>query len=379
MKKLLIISVLLVVIVTSVVFVGCTHEEEKFPLEYDATTDYGVYWYNDGEYVRSSEDINVQHFDPSKPTFIFAHGWEPDKNNTTNGVVEDLVTHKDTVDKLNGNIEVVNYAEELKSQGYNVACLGWFGYANVLTKLFGYIWMEFDDGLPLCVRFAQELASVMGDYTGDITMVGHSYGAQVAVSTSYILANFYKNGVISSKDMIPKRLTLADPYINNADDSYQILGWNDKYSTSTIPYLNEGINGRYTKDLVADCVSTIVKDFDTAVDIYGGMSLAYDKYEYDGSDPYFEKLSDCCTFVKSVGIKNAYGDQNIHNIVRDWVLLSMVDGVVLYDQNGDVAPSGGATNDQIKALRGKCYYQVYRGFDLSKDSMELKDRTDGTY
>ena len=102
-------------------------------------------------------------------------------------------------------------------------------------------------------------------------------------------------------------------------------------------------------------------------------------YAYDGSDADFEKLSANCSFVKSNGLKMNYGDFNIHNIVRDWVLKSIVDEVKMYDDDGNVAPSGAASDSEIKAMRGKCYYQNYNGFNLSRDSMTLKDRMTEEY
>ncbi len=55
--------------------------------------------------------------------------------------------------------------------------------------------------------------------------------------------------------------------------------------------------------------------------------------------------------------------------------MTVVAKVLMYDQYGNLAPSGGASNEQIKAMRGKCYNQVYQGFNLSKDSMALVDRS----
>lgn len=379
MKKITVAILLVVLIVGAVSLTACTHDGYKsdfpFDLEYDVATDYGVYWYADGEYVRSSENMDAKYFDASKPTLIFAHGWEPDEENSSNGLVEDFVTHKDTISKT--GIASTDYATQFKEQGYNVACLGWFGYASGLNKLFEYIWIGFDNGYALSVRFAQELCCVLGDdYNGSIKLLGHSYGSQVAIATTYQLTKFLEDGVITNKKLIPTRLTLADPYIGATS---LISKWST-LKTKSISYTNEPLNGRAPKTLLADTVEYIVDKNDVAVDIYAGMGIASTSYyDYDGTDPDFEKLSENCTFVKSEGLKKKYGDLNIHNITRDWVFLSLVNNVILYDQNGDVAPSGAASDEQIKALRGKCYYQTYEGLDLSKDSMLLKDRSDGTY
>ena len=377
MKKFFITIMLMTVIVCAFAFTACGGNNAPVTIKYDATTKYGVYWYSsDGNYVRSSSDMSADLFDKSKPTFVFAHGWEPDASNSSNGLVEDLVTHPDTI-KQTKTTDIRNYAEELKEQGYNVALLGWFSYASNLDELFRFIWVDFDGGNALSVRFAQELSAVLGeDYAQDVKMVGHSYGSQVALATTYQLTKFKENGLISNQHIIPTRMTLADPYIGAPD---LIKDWK-KLAVSKISYTNEAINSRQPKTLFADEMEYVVSANDVAVDIYCGMSIASTAYyTYDGSDADFEKLSNSCAIVKSAGLKSKYGDFNIHNVTRDWVLLSIVDKVAMLDQNGNIAPSGAATNEQIKSMKGKCYNQNYKGFSLFDDSMSLVNRATEKY
>lgn len=345
-------------------------------IEYDPTTKYGVYWYDGGEYVRSSDGMSKDLFDPDKPTLIFAHGWEPDQENSSNGLVEDLITHADTVKKTGARVE--NYADKLKEQGYNVALLGWFSYATNLGDLFRYIWVDFDGGNALSVRFAQELAAVMGeDYSKDIKMVGHSYGSQLAVATVYQLTKFKENRLINNAHLIPTRITLADPYLGFTS---LITGWKDELSKAKISYTKENINSRAPKTLFADTIDYVVSKNDIAVDIYCGMGIASTMYyKYDGKDADFEKLSKNCAFVKSAGLVERYGDTNVHNITRDWALVSITDGIAMKDQNGDLAPSGAASDAEIKSMRGKCYNQNNKGFDVANDSMTLVDREKEKY
>ncbi|MDE6473847.1 MAG: hypothetical protein K2L70_01950 [Clostridia bacterium] len=369
-KGILVLTVLALLLCTIMVTVACN----KVEMSYDTSTKYGIYWFGDDnyDYVRSGADMDKKYFDPDKPTFIFAHGWEPDRKNSTDGLFEDFVTHKETVSKT-GTSDVRDYAKLLKEQGYNVACLSWFSYANSLSNLFNYIWLSFDGGYALSVRFAMELALVLGEnYTGDVKMVGHSYGSQLALATTYQLVKLQERKAFKNEHIIPTRMTLADPYFGA---TILINGW-DNIKNNKISLTNEPLKEREPSALFADITDYVVKKKDIAVDMYFGMSLASAAYyKYDGSDPYFEKLSKNTTVVKSNGLKIKYGDTSIHNVVRDWTLLTIVDKVLMYDQNGNLAPSGGASNDQIKAMRGKCYNQVYQGFDLSKDSMILVDRS----
>ena len=258
-----------------------------------------------------------------------------------------------------------------------MACLSWFSYAKTLGKNFKYIWLEFDGGYSLSTRFAMELALVLGeDYKGDVKMVGHSYGSQLALATTYQLVKMQKNKNFSNNHIIPTRMTFADPYFGAIQF---ITGW-QSIRNKNISFTNEPLDSRAPSALFADITNYIVTNKDIAVDTYFGMSIASTSYyKYDGSDSNFEKLLKNTTIVKSEGLKNRYTDLNIHNIVRDWVLSSIVDNVLLYDQNNDVAPSGAASDAQIKAMRGNCYYQTYEGFNLSKDSLQLINRKAQTF
>lgn len=386
MKKIVLILTVIVLMVCSLsIFAACQEKEpamDNVKMSYDSSTKYGIYWIGDdnSDYVRSGENMDKKYFDPSKPTFVFAHGWEPDKKNSSNGLFEDFVTHADTISKTGASKR--DYAKILKEQGYNVACLSWFSYANVqmgqLGKLFEYIWLNVDGGYALSTRFAMELALVLGeDYKDEVRMYGHSYGSQLALATTYQLVKMQSNNNFKNKHIIPTRVTFADPYFGS---TAIYTNWN-KIKKSKISFTNEAINERKPSTLFADITDYVVSKKDVAVDTYFGMGVASHYYfDYDGSDKSFEKFIKHTTVVKSIGMAKAFnGDTNIHNVVRDWTLLSIVDSVKMYDQNKDIAPSGAASNDEIKLMRGKCYYQTYEGFDLSKDSMRLIDRSKETF
>lgn len=379
MKKIaLIFTAIVLTCCMFMTVVACEPPMDKVEMSYDDTTDFGIYWFGDDnyDYVRSGKNMDAKYFDPSKPTFVFSHGWEPDATNSTDGKFEDFVTHKETVSKT-GTSDIRDYARTLKEQGYNVACLSWFSYAKTLGRLFSYIWVTFDGGYALSTRFAMELALVLGeDYKGDVKIVGHSYGSQLALATTYQLVKMRKNKFFTNDHIIPTRITLADPYFGAPA---MITDWGG-ISNSKISLTNEKIKGRAPSALFADITKYVVKQKDIAVDMYFGMGVAsVNYYGYDGKDKNFEKLIKYTTVVKSEGLKEKYGDTSIHNIVRDWTLLSIVDNVKMYDQNGNLAPSGAANDNEIKSMRGKCYYQTYKGFDLSKDSLKLINRKEETF
>lgn len=336
-------------------------------------TDYGIYWFGEDneDYVRSSAQMDKKYFDSSKPTLVFFHGWEPSKENSANGLFEDFVTHKETISKT-GTTDIRDYAKEFKKQGYNVASMSWFAYAASLVNLFNYIWVSFDGGEALSVKFAMEFAITIGeDYDKEIKFVGHSYGSQLALATTYQLIELQSKRAFDNNNIIPTRLTLADPYFG----ATAFIGNWDKVQDEKISFTQEPIAKRAPSVLFADILESVVRQKDIAADMYFGMSIASSSYyKYDGSDESFEKLSRNSVIVKCKGLDNRYGNLDIHNIVRDWTLLSIADNVGLTDQYNNVAPSGAATDGQIKNMRGKCYNQVYKGLDLSKDSMVLVDR-----
>lgn len=377
-NKIITIVVFIAIVCSLSATLFACQQAKAVPLEYDKNTKYGVYWIGEdnSDYVRSGENMDTKYFDPSKPTFVFAHGWEPDKKNSTDGLFEDFVTHKETVSKT-GTEDVRDYAKTLKEQGYNVALLSWFPYASSLARLFQSIWISFENGYALSTRFAMELALVLGEnYKGDVKFVGHSYGSQMALATTYQLIEFQKVGMIANENIIPTRLTLADPYFGATT---LISGW-ESISKKSISFTGEKLKKREPAKLFADVLDKVVSKKDIAVDLYFGMGMASTYYyKYDGSDSNFEKLSKNCAIVNFKGLRLEYGDTSIHNLARDWTLLSIVDSVEFKDQNGDIAPSGGASNEQIKALRGKCYNQTYRGFDISQDSIVLADRFAGEF
>lgn len=378
-KTIFILLVVAILGCLQIIAVACDNPvDETVVMGFSPETKYGIYWFGDDnfDYVRSGANMDVKYFDSSKPTFVFAHGWEPDKDNSTDGLFEDFVTHKETVEKT-GISDLRDYAKILKEQGYNVACLSWFSYAKSLGDLFRYIWLDFDGGDALSVRMAMELAITLGeDYNQDVKLVGHSYGSQLALATTYQLVKLQEKNAFKNDHIIPTRMTLADPYFGSPA---LITNWKN-IKNNNISFTDEPLEGREPSALFADVTDYLVGKKDIAVDMYFGMGIASASYyKYDGSDASFEKLSKNVTVVKSEGLKVKYRDFNIHNIVRDWVLLSIVDGIAMYDQNGDVAPSGSATDKQIKSMRGKCYHQTFQGFDLSQDSMKLIDRTVETF
>ncbi len=301
MKKGILLFTVVSLLLCSVMAAACN----KVEMSYDNSTKYGIYWFGDDnyDYIRSGEDMDKKYFDPDKPTFLFAHGWEPDRKNSTDGLFEDFVTHKETVSKT-GTSDIRDYAKILKEQGYNVACLSWFSYANSLSNLFNYIWLSFDGGYALSVRFAMELALVLGEnYDGDVKMVGHSYGSQLALATTYQLVKLQERKAFKNDHIIPTRMTLADPYFGA---TFLINGW-DNIKNNKISLTNEPLKEREPSALFADITDYVVGKKDIAVDMYFGMSLASAAYyKYDGSDPYFEKLSQKSTVVKSEGLKIKY-------------------------------------------------------------------------
>ncbi len=314
-------------------------------LEFDPTSDYGLYWYGDGasdaDVVRASEGTDVEYFDPSKPTVLYFHGWKSGSSNDRVTKVEDLRTPANS----GYTAEEFDVVEYYKRQGYNVGAMSWYRGASSLNQLFGYIWSDLvwdgaSQGKSLAYAFASELAHVFRDYEGEITFVGHSYGTQAAVAVNYLLAKYADADRLPGRAVVASRMSLADPYIGD-------LAVSDQDLTKRICGVDEKLNGRKPAQLFADCVNYLATRHNVVTDVYCGMPLAYDQYA--DKDKIFPQLTANTAWVVLEALQDKHGKVGeIHNITRDFMLLS-----ARYDL-GDV-PSMHASNQTIRACMGKQY------------------------
>ena len=337
-------------------------------LYYDTETGVGLYFYgpnhtilngqseDNADMVRASTNISTDYFDPSKPTIIWTHGWEPtgsfgDRYLCAGGDTRKVLPDYD-----------VNYAQELRKMGYNVGTLQYQGdlkttknYATQLAKIYSYCVDDFNEtGYSLSYMFASELATVLGDkYKKDLILVGHSCGGFMSTATAYMLEVFYYNKLITNRHLIPKRLILQDPYVVTLGDKLN----EGTYLCGTY----EEVGDRTKCQVVQDMLISLDSHRKVAIEVYIGMTGAGSGF-IDDSKGYFTKVKDHVVTIDMTGMKEWQGCVgNIHVLTRDWVWASLI-GKSLYDQDGKLAPTSSCTYKEIRKMRGGLYQQTLNGF-----------------
>ena len=331
---------------------------EVSTLSYDTETGVGLYFYgknhtilngestSKSDMVRASTDLSTDYFDPSKPTIIWTHGWEPtgsfgDRYLCAGGDTRKVLPDYD-----------VNYAQELRKKGYNVATLQYQGdldkvknYATSLGVIYKYAVCDFNNsGVSLSFMFASEIAKTLGEsYSKDLILVGHSCGGFMSTATAYMLQAFYYNGLIKNEHLLPTRLILQDPYVVT-------LG--DKLNEGDYLYgTDEEVGSRTKCQVVQDMLISLDNNAKTAIEVYIGMTGAGSGF-IDDSKGYFTKVKDHVVTIDMTGMKEWQGCVvNIHVLTRDWIWASML-GDKLKDQTGALAPTAACTDEEIRNFRG---------------------------
>ena len=348
----------------------------------DFTTSYGLYFYGDDhepyntdmtdvDMVRASESLSKKYFDPSKPTIIWFHGWE------STGSVGDryLMAGADTR-KVMSSYDC-NYAHELKEKGYNVGTFQFQGvedgdtnYAKSLGVIYKYVVESFNKtDYSLSFLFASEIVKVFGEsYAKDITFAGHSCGGFVSTATNYMLQAFYHAGKISNKNLIAKRMIVQDPYVDTLGDGLT--------ANAMLMGTNELIGDRRKSAVVQDMMIKLHKFDNVAIDVYLGMSGASDEF-INPDKSHFNEVLPHVVITDMTGLKKWQGNiGNIHVLTRDWCWRSILENK-LKDQDGNLAPSGACTNEEILSMVGNLYQQQNAKWDFTTESLQKVSDTSG--
>ena len=348
----------------------------------DFTTSYGLYFYGDDhepyntdmtdvDMVRASESLAKKYFDPSKPTIIWFHGWE------STGSVGDryLMAGADTR-KVMSSYDC-NYAHELKEKGYNVGTFQFQGvedgdtnYAKSLGVIYKYVVESFNKtDYSLSFLFASEIIKVFGEsYAKDITFAGHSCGGFVSTATNYMLQVFYHAGKITNKNLIAKRMIVQDPYVDTLGDGLA--------ANAMLMGTNELIGDRRKSAVVQDMMIKLHKFDNVAIDVYLGMSGASDEF-INPDKSHFNEVLPHVVITDMTGLKKWQGNiGNIHVLTRDWCWRSILENK-LKDQDGNLAPSGACTNEEILSMVGNLYQQQNAKWDFATESLQKVSDTSG--
>lgn len=231
-----------------------------FPKSTFDNLDYGLYWAGANNQFEKAGNNTVngsQFYSPTKPTFIYVHGWQ-------NGSSE----KQEREDFYNGRYgrPNVDFAQMWRNKGYNVGILYWNQFADEgevkdaeakiwsTTARQGLRWRDsngnyHNSGLNQNVSeiLLDSYKIAMANYRGsDLRIAGHSLGNQLALKLTYDLKQQASQGLVNSA-LIPQRVSLLDAhYTNDAKD-----------------YLNNRWVGEVARAMVRD-----LKNSGTAIDSY---------------------------------------------------------------------------------------------------------------
>jgi hypothetical protein len=206
-------------------------------LDYDPNVlDYGIYWFGAGRTSQKfvSGESNL-YFDPSRPTVIFVHGWQPGISATN--PPDFLYDSSDgyTAGSADTSAAWIN-------AGWNVGIFYWNQYSDEVgvkdaeAKIWtpngpqrmrwrkgGWIYEESPSGVPSAGElFYQAYVAAMTEqhYTGGkILISGHSLGNQMAVRLTKMVSDGIEAGDVPAK-LLPGRVALLDPYWSTDAKSY---------------------------------------------------------------------------------------------------------------------------------------------------------------
>lgn len=220
--------VLLVLLGMLLVLSGCWVTPPPTPAAGTAAgPEYGIYWYgkNDASQKAIPGKPNP-YYDPTKPTMLFVHGWQPGQAYTHRTLMWDYE------DAATGETTTFDLAAPWIDAGWNIGVFDWGAFAdeNNVVEAEAKIWTARGprgmrwrdrDGNYQTLGAPQVSASellyrtymdVLADYRGpEIRIAGHSLGNQMATALVLELLETLGREEISPH-LLPNRLALLDPY-----------------------------------------------------------------------------------------------------------------------------------------------------------------------
>lgn len=379
MKKILALTVCFVLIVSSLTLaVACENGDKAgevriVDMSLRADTQYGLYWYGDSgeldDAVISGENLPTQYYDPSKPTLIYSHGWKPEGEDK-----EQFATLAKTYSKTGGASGNVNYVKELKELGYNVAFWDWHDYAKDIDSLQNEIWVVKSaeniedkdgnyyaavsalDGRTFAGELVRSMCAVMKNATDqEVVLVGHSFGGQMVTATAYTLYKLAEEGIIKNKNILPDRISLADPYMTGANISGEMDMLEEKLTTTP------------TAKKAADAFEYLNKH-GAVIDFNGAMNtITYNAYEGLAGIKNKELRAQVTATIKANTVyilqkclSREYGGVgDVHNVSRDYVLTCFIEG-----KKGNLTgvPNVSMTADALREYVGREFDLDGKGF-----------------
>ena len=284
--------------------ISCSNTENENPIvppKEETKTDYILYFFGEdtNDLIRSRDELDSKYLDPNKETLIFFHGRSPEWDPNLIDISFDYTT---TDTGTNKGLKEIDFAKKYKELGYNVGVMYWEKYTQNLTYLFRDVWVSFLKEESIAYHFAMDYLEAFSNYTENIYFVGHSFGAQTSLATTYLLYNM--NDKESLNLNLPKRVTLADPYIGD----YALSGDMEDTIHKNIYYIDEPINGRNAADLSTEVMEYLANK-GVLIDAYCGWQLAYDdiynnKADIEKRKDVYEKICNNAIYIVLEGFES---------------------------------------------------------------------------
>ncbi len=349
------------------------------------TLDYGLYWFDaNNKSVKGVEQdgsVNAvprKFYDPSKPTIIHFHGWQP-FSSEQNYQREDFRF-------VHGNEDLIT-SESWKQQGWNVAYFYWNQFADEteVKDAEAKMWSangprgmryRLSDGSYSTqhspnksigqIAFEQVTAALAGNTSNYVRISGHSLGSQLATIVSGKISDAITAGTIGANVMVD-RLELLDPFFSKYGKSYlgDVNGdgyddWTGEHVRWTVQSLidrhNIPVTGYYTSNINDLWVG------DTNAELRAVITEMWHRYWY---------LAD---------------EINKHNYVVPTYFRSMASAppeevtITWWGARratGNDAASASTSDSRVKAMMGNTYYwdQVEGRYtaDPTDDQFEIKN------
>lgn len=324
-----------------------------------ADLDYGFYFHGkDGRVEKAMPGKDNRFYDPSKPTVIYIHGWQPGTSEDNFGKENPYFVNSKYIDRQ-------DTAQSWIDAGYNVALYYWPQWADegevkdAQAKLYkanndrknmryktrnGY--KEFNNGMTVTDLIIEDFIEVFGSYQGnDIRIVGHSLGNQLATTLAYRISEAYYDGLVSY-NAVPKRLVLLDAFWGKGTE--------------------ECVDGRWVGEVCREYVKKLIQRHNIAIEQYkssavGGV-IADENLDMRKMTAFFRIWPDFIGII---------GQDHQHKYSYYWYAKS-IEGVVTGSNNAKFGAA--ATHNNIRSLMN--YGKWFQYFWYTKYGKDTADPVD---
>lgn len=353
------------------------------------TLDYGLYWFDgNNSSVKAVEQdgtvntVPLAFYDPSKPTIIHFHGWQPGSA-TRNGGYD-----REDFRFVWGNEDVIT-STGWKNKGWNIAYFYWDQFADEseVKDAEAKMWSatgprgmryRLSDGSYSTqhapaksvgqIAFEQVTTALAGNTSSNVRLSGHSLGNQLATIVANKISDAIYAGDVGINVMVD-RLELLDPFWSQDGKSY--LGdanndgandWVGERTRWTIEELIQRHNTPVTWYKSSGIQDVWIGDKNTALE--GIITFIHNRFWYLASGDYVNK----------------------HNHVVPWYFRSMASAAPeevtinwrgKRTSTGQDAASASTPDSRIQAMMGDQYHwdQVEGRYtaDPMDDQFEIKN------